>query len=490
MWVIVDAASFASLIGFALGCGRTRISLRAAGRTGRDTTERPRSSQASTTLFLPPLRNLRRIVRAYLLLLPLVAIGATVALQGHQRVSMHDLSLLLGIVAFGIVEQEMTRNVERLRRRLSEAPHQSVSAVWALPTALALPPCLVAAVVTVLHAHQWIRSWRLVNGTQPIGLIFNAAVVTLSCLSATAIKHAFGPAALTDGAWQAIAALGAAILAYAAVSLTLVAAAIVMVTTRCDAHRLVGATDDLLLESVSLALSAVATILFLRSPWVVLLLVPALSALHRIVLFRQLQEAVATDAKTGLLDATAWRGLARKEFERAARKGNGIGVLMLDLDHFKQVNDTHGHLTGDDVLVAVAQQLDAEMREYDLLGRFGGEEFVVLCPALDEAELPEVGERLREAVERVSVPVGGTDTIMVRPTVSVGAAQYPNTGPLLEDVMSAADRALYLAKRRGRNRLEIATSSRTASCPIRDPDHDARLAPSWRKSRVRREPVP
>jgi diguanylate cyclase (GGDEF)-like protein len=135
-------------------------------------------------------------------------------------------------------------------------------------------------------------------------------------------------------------------------------------------------------------------------------------------------------------------------------------VLVLDLDHFKSVNDTHGHLAGDHVLAAVADVLQAEVRERDLVGRFGGEEFVVLLAGLGgegSAELAAVAERIRRRVAGLGVEIPTPDgPLTVRGlSVSVGCAVMPDGGAELRDLLEVADRALYAAKGAGRNAVRM-----------------------------------
>ncbi len=125
---------------------------------------------------------------------------------------------------------------------------------------------------------------------------------------------------------------------------------------------------------------------------------------------------------------------------------------MLDLDYFKSINDRMGHLVGDQVLHAVAEQLDQDTRPYDLLGRFGGDEFVLLCVGVDAEALVAIAERARASIERLAIP--GTD-LDVQVTVSIGAAHFPGVGPDLEDLLLAADNAVFAAKDRERNRVVI-----------------------------------
>jgi len=148
-------------------------------------------------------------------------------------------------------------------------------------------------------------------------------------------------------------------------------------------------------------------------------------------------------------------GLARlgEEFSRAVRAESPLGLLMVDLDRFKSVNDTYGHLTGDRMLRAVAATCRRALREGDVLMRYGGEEFVVLLPGAGRADLAEVGERLRRAIEETAVAEGDQ---RIRATVSIGAAVFGDGVDSPEALIALADAALYEAKAMGRNRLVAA----------------------------------
>ncbi len=139
----------------------------------------------------------------------------------------------------------------------------------------------------------------------------------------------------------------------------------------------------------------------------------------------------------------------------SARAASGtLGVLLLDLDHFKRVNDTYGHLVGDEVLLAAAQAMRSALRAGDVLARYGGEEFMVVCPNVERDALAAVGDRLRQAVSNAPAVHGGC---AVRITTSVGGAAL---GEVIrgsaELLLGAADEALYAAKRAGRDRVVVA----------------------------------
>jgi len=148
-------------------------------------------------------------------------------------------------------------------------------------------------------------------------------------------------------------------------------------------------------------------------------------------------------------------GLARlgEEFSRAVRAENPLGVLMFDLDHFKLINDTHGHLAGDRVLRAVAKTCRRVIREGDVLVRYGGEEFLVILPGAGATDVRDIGERVRRAVGETTVPEGDQ---RIAVTVSVGGATYRDATDAPEVLIALADAALYDAKGSGRNRLVMA----------------------------------
>lgn len=156
-------------------------------------------------------------------------------------------------------------------------------------------------------------------------------------------------------------------------------------------------------------------------------------------LVRHVQEAASIDGRTGLLNATAWQDRADRVLQRAQRNQGGAAVLILDLDHVGLVDDRHGHLAGDRVLSSVAEALRAEVRDYDLVGRVGGEEFVIMLPGhdgagYDRAERAAVADRIRRRVDALDVDVATADGPLTvgDPSVSVGGATFPDDAADLE----------------------------------------------------------
>ncbi|MGC2194915.1 MAG: diguanylate cyclase [Terriglobales bacterium] len=157
------------------------------------------------------------------------------------------------------------------------------------------------------------------------------------------------------------------------------------------------------------------------------------------------------DALTGIWNRRALLDLLQREIERASRSQTSTGLLMLDLDHFKEVNDTHGHLAGDAVLREMARRVTQVIRSYDLVGRHGGEEFLVVLPGCDPQQTLQSAERIRSVVAAHPVIV---DYSEIHVTISVGAtATTANASE--QEILAIADTALYQAKNAGRNRTVL-----------------------------------
>jgi two-component system, cell cycle response regulator len=164
-----------------------------------------------------------------------------------------------------------------------------------------------------------------------------------------------------------------------------------------------------------------------------------------------LRRLATRDQLTTLLNRREFDRIISEERERALRFNHGLGLVMVDIDHFKAINDTHGHPAGDAVLREVARRIVDQVRTVDRVARFGGEEFALVLMQTDAANASDVARRVCAAIARD--PIMASDTVALNVTVSAGVALLPQDAPTEAALISAADKALYAAKERGRNRV-------------------------------------
>ncbi|MEV1292733.1 GGDEF domain-containing protein [Pseudonocardia sp. NPDC049635] len=379
-----------------------------------------------------------------------------------------------GIAAAAAAHTELSLRVERLRRRIAETRHVDTSSVWTFAAALVLPPLLAAATVVTIYGHLYLRVFRPA-GTPLYRQVYSTSTVVVAVYAVSAVRALFGSG--TDyGSVLGVVVLACSLAVYTAINIVLVVTAI-RLSQPGSRFLVVLAGGESALELATLCLGGLVAAVILPLSWLLLIvLLPLLVLLEQTTLIRVLETQASTDTKTGLLNATAWRERARELVDACVGRHTVAGVLIMDLDHFKEVNDRHGHLGGDAVLEAMAGLLSAEMRDGDVVGRFGGEEFVAAISTMKSeqaggyAAVLELGERIRQRVETLSVPVVPAPrepTVITGLSVSVGAAVSPGAGVEVDDLLAAADEALYAAKRAGRNRVRVRTGPASASPPPR-----------------------
>lgn len=190
------------------------------------------------------------------------------------------------------------------------------------------------------------------------------------------------------------------------------------------------------------------TVVFLMFSYLALFYVSTVTRAHK-----SLARMATTDSLTGLFNRRHMIALTEKELARHHRRPSNLTLLLMDIDHFKQINDQYGHDMGDRVLAAVSDSLKGSMREQDFIGRWGGEEFLAVLPETDFEQAAVSAERIRKAIEGLVIDCDGT-TVQV--TLSIGISQYRAEEPL-SSAIARADYALYAGKSAGRNRVEVAT---------------------------------
>jgi diguanylate cyclase (GGDEF)-like protein len=399
-----------------------------------------------------------------LLVVEFFAVAVGIAIAGRAPIHQHDW-VIFGILALAsILHMQAVRGIELTREsNLGNAPYVDLKSVWTFAGLLLLPPALAMALILITAVNLRLRMARL----RTFRWMYTTATVMLATQAAMAVLYAALPAGTYPGLPNSLRGVSVIILAAAIrwfVNFALVVAIILLSAPKTPAQDALGSFSSGLVEVAALSLGGVTALVVTHDPWYLALILPLLLVLHRTLLLRQYEVAARTDTKTGLANATHWSQVARSELSRAERDNAAVGVLMLDLDHFKRINDTYGHLTGDAVLKAVADALRKQCREYDLVGRFGGEEFMILLPGIQRNELMGVAERFRTCIGGLIVMSPDTEE-PVTVTASAGAVVYPYTGSDLDELLLAADAALYQAKESGRNRTCYAPAATAKGLP-------------------------
>lgn len=439
-----------------------------------------------------PLLSQRPALVAYLL----TVTGCDLALLGWEaaRTVIRPGQLLLfgALMACGAACIEGTR-----RLGMPAGVSRDLLSAWWLPVALLLPPLYALVAPVPLTALLQLRVRRAVLFRR----VFSAAALGLSGAAASATfrlgSGVVGGVSLAEPRfWSSHPAIVptavAAAILFSFLNTTLVAVAAYTADPETRWREVLWDRERLLLDVVELCVGVLVTIACLASPLLLLVALPPVIVLQRSLLHKQLRAAARTDAKTGLLNAAAWQREADAEVSRALRTGDPLALLVLDVDHFKRVNDRHGHLIGDRVLAGLAAALNQQLRDCDVVGRFGGEEFVALLPRASAGEAYRVAERLRIRVARMRVPAcaggngaggvagggggsrasgagangttrdGGTGTgtdgdgdaaSTVGVTISIGVSMLGTHGRDMFELLAAADLALYRAKESGRDRV-------------------------------------
>jgi diguanylate cyclase (GGDEF)-like protein len=384
---------------------------------------------------------LPRVVIWYLIGLCTIWLGAVSFGVATTTFSVADLLTFLLLIGCGAVAIEATRRQGEPAGVLA----QDMLSAWSLPIAFILPPTysLIAPIPFMILTQIRVRP------TVVHRRAISAVVLGLSGATTSVAFHEL------RSLWQAhelVPGLSALLWAGAAVACALlgVIANRALVTPPYKATNpeatwggMLFGRENVVLDWGELCTGVLLGIATALHPVLAAIALTPVILLQRGMLHDQLSAAARLDAKTQLLNAVTWEREAAGEISRAVRTKSTLSVMLLDLDHFKPINDRFGHLAGDDVLRAVAQVLQSQTREYDLCARFGGDEFAILLPHSDVAEAERTAERIRRHVAGIAVPVGPE---YVRVSVSVGVAELTSPTQDVTDLLAAADSELYKAK--------------------------------------------
>jgi diguanylate cyclase (GGDEF)-like protein len=390
------------------------------------------------------------VLRIYIGVTPVICLALAVAAATRTSWHTNDLMKFGLLLGCGVVSVIATPRVAHFKGGIV----RDFITVWVLPIAILLPPVYAMVAPAPL---LWLTQ-RTVHRGVVYRRVFTAGAIGLAYGLASLLFHRF-PSSVAGGSlgtgrhvltWTLVVCVCE--LAGWLMHDALIITAIKLTDPTATLRALALNHDSLQGDFAQVDLGVLVTVGVGANPLLAVFGVPTVLLARRFMMHEHLLAKSRMDAKTGLLNSSTWETEAEAEIARAVRTRSPVTVALIDIDHFKAVNDTYGHLVGDIALKAVAAALRAHLRGYDLAGRFGGEEFVVLLPQTTEADALAIAERLRMNIAMMGIPIGDDAGTCVRLTVSVGIAALDGTARELTDLLAAADSALYYAKDNGRNK--------------------------------------
>jgi diguanylate cyclase (GGDEF)-like protein len=388
-----------------------------------------------------------------------MVLAATVGL-GSGR----DFGLFVALLAGNAATAELTR-----RSGENAGVIKDVHGVWELPVAILLPPlyAMVAPILRLALVQFRVRSapvHRRVFTASVISLSYGVTSLAFHAMTGIPDGYRAMPGGYKSGWILAVAVAG--ILQWG-INTGLVIPAIKgsdpLASLRDNFLRRETVQND----ATELCVAVLVTCGIALSWLSILFALPFVTLLQRSFRHAQLVNASRIDSKTGLLNAGTWEREAASEVVRAVRTRTPLAVALIDIDHFKAVNDSFGHLAGDKALREVARTITVFLREYDLVGRFGGEEFALLLPQAKAVDAYSIAERIRAHIGAMPIDVHDDPSAeRVRLSISIGVAALGArwdsvTGGQLTDLLAAADAALYQAKQNGRDQVCVITENTT-----------------------------
>jgi diguanylate cyclase (GGDEF)-like protein len=396
---------------------------------------------------------------AYILGVHALAIGVLVFAAQSTQWGLRDLVVCAALVGCAGVTIEATRRINVAHGTVSH----DMQAVWYITAAAVLPPFYAMLIPLALVPLRVTRmapgvTHRRVCSASVCALAYGAAGAVFHLLPSTVAGYAPGAGTHVITWIAALACCGAFGLvvnnALVIVALKLSDPGVRIRTHALDAE---GATSDLCQLSLGVLIALPAAF----SPFLLAVALPVVIVLRRFMMHAQLVTASRLDTKTGLLNALTWQREAELEVSRAVRIRSPLAIAIVDVDHFKAINDQHGHLSGDAVLALTAATMAALLRDYDILGRFGGDEFAICLPHTNAYEARRVTERLRDKISQIASQQPGEAPVQI--TLSIGVASLESSSRSLDELIAAADAALYRAKKSGRNCVRITRDEPAAS---------------------------
>jgi diguanylate cyclase (GGDEF)-like protein len=395
-------------------------------------------------------------VRAYILGVHVAALVTLGVAAASTHWDARDAAVFAVLACCGAVTIEVTRRV----RVVYGAVTRDMQSVWYI-SAIALCPLFgVMLLPMIMGPYRVARMTRVVKYRQ----IFSGSACALAYGGAALCFHAL-PHSLGSKAGPQVIAWLAVLAACGALGLTvnnaLIIGALRLSDPSCSIRKQALDKEGAVTDFCQLSLAVLISLPAAFSPFLLVGAVPIVVVMRRFMMHAQLVTAARVDPKTGLLNAGTWQREAELEVARAERTRTPLAIAIADIDHFKAVNDRHGHLAGDAALSLISATMSALLRDYDLLGRFGGEEFAICLPHTDPAEAYQVADRLRQKISMISTQAPGAPAVQI--TISVGVASFESAHRTLDELIAAADAALYRAKSSGRNCVMLSREERLRS---------------------------
>jgi diguanylate cyclase (GGDEF)-like protein len=439
-----------------------------------------------------PVWELPRWLIAFVGLVILADVAVLAVEASTVTIHLRDLELFGGLLICSAATVELTRRIGENTGFVKD-----VYATWELPVAILLPLAYAPVLPIIRFA---LTQWRVLRAPW-YRRAFSAAAIGLSYVAAALVFHALirlaHGAAANPGrhalVWMLVVAVCAVV--QWTTNQCLVWTAIKGSNPAVSIREEQFAKEPIFNDLTELCVAVLVTFC-LASSWIALVFAfPFITLLQRSVRHARLLIDSRADSKTGLLNAATWEQESAVEVARAVRTKTPLAVAMVDIDRFKTINDMYGHLLGDQVLKEIARTMTTVLRDYDRVGRFGGEEFSVLLPQTRATEAMRVAERIRSNIAALSIIApGAAGGERVHVTVSVGvAALDAGSDRTLPDLLAAADAAMYRAKRCGRDQVQMISTTRGLSAVSSTPwtasgaDGDAQdLQPEQEPSAFRR----
>jgi diguanylate cyclase (GGDEF)-like protein len=390
-------------------------------------------------------------------LLGILVLAASITGVAMARTQWRGSDLLLGfaLLACGIIAIESTRSMKETHGEVV----RDLQSVWLLAIAVALPPAFAFLAPVPLTAYKILR----LPGAVVYRRVFSAATLSLAYGFASVVFHSIpdsvagpfprsGEHALT---WTiSVAACG--LLGWI-INHGLLVIAIKLSDPESRVRDLIGSRESITSDLLELSLAVSLTLVVRINPILMALALPSVVLCKRSIMRAQLVSHARIDAKTGLLNAGTWQREAEAEFFRARRGRIPLALAMVDIDHFKDIDDTAGQVVRDQLIRDIAGMLRDQLPDYDLIGRFGTEEFAILLPQTGRDEAQRISERLRDyiAAEPIAIESGSREGFVFRLTVSIGVAVLNESRRALAELIGAADSALGQAQSTGWNKVYV-----------------------------------